>query len=305
MPGLFIGAVYSIPSMALARVCCFVLAFVLTIILKLLYVRVRSLQEIIQTPTLTSSSSGHYILDLRPEYTQHGGTRKRSTPSRLIRGGYFIPTIALANTSQILLTTSRELSSKCLYSLRVALLTVLGAVQLKVYSDTPKDPPPDNVQCHYIFDLRSEYGSDITEMLSNVLENNRLGQVVPYCIRKRRKRSKPRKFIKKSGWRLELVNPDCKKGAKKSNNTKHESSQSSSRSASAKSNSCQSLQPPIQYNGEQNVQDGAKKCLRTFDTEWYLEEQFYLEGPIPDSDKEVDVVPSFKWRTDLTCISCK
>jgi len=220
---------------------------------------------------------------LRPDQYSGPATERRTPGSQresFIRGGYSIPTIALAGICRLLLNNL----SKCLCNLRVALLTVLNVIQLRVRSpdedDTPEGSRSTTVQNHYIFDLRPEYGYDITKMLGNVLDNNWPSQI-PY-FRKRRKRPKSPKFILKRGWRPELVKKDKKQ--RTSNNalcpmatgtTNHQRSTSSL------------------FHSTGTVVDNSQL--------FQLQERFDLEPPIQDTDQDVDVIaPRFEGQS--TCI---
>lgn len=265
IPQSFISGGYLIPTMALARIC----SFLITMLIKLLYAVytcVTALRQVIPgavSPMVGKSPNepGHYIFDLRPEYGRITEFRtRRRILDRFIRGKHVIPTILLANVSQLLLSTSKE----CLYGLREAVSNVLGIIRLQTrpsVGDATHDDTSDVVHNHYIFDLRPEYGSDVKEMLYNVLKNYQL----PYFIRKLRKRPKPRKYIVKCGWRRELVNSERRRGTRKSTiNSNKTINQSSLQAASFTSASTMN-----------NTQDMDK------------EEKFELVPPIQDTDKEV------------------
>ena len=211
--------------------------------------------------------SSHYILDLRPE---REATRKGSTS-----GGGFIP------------------------FLREVLWTVLSATQLGVRGsrvDTAEGLS-DDIYNHYILDLRPEYGSDIAVILFDVLKTTWPGQITePYFITKRRRRS--RRFIKKCGWRLELVNSDRKIKAtkKKSMLVKTQKDLHVSYSLNANTTHDQLVQSQEWYCSRQGID-------QNLDTVQHLKEQFDVEWPMQDSDQDVDsLVPLTVPRT--TCIMC-
>ena len=241
--------------------------------------------------------SSHYILDLRPdrEATRKGSTSGGSFIPFL--GKYSIPTIALANLSRLLVTTMTQLTMKCLYTPGEVLWTVLSATQLGVRGsrvDTAEGLS-DDIYNHYIFDLRPEYGSDIAVILFDVLKTN--CQITePYFITKRRRRS--RRFIKKCGWRLELVNSDRKIKAtkKKSMLVKTQKDLNVSYSLNPNTTHDQLVQSQEWYCSREGID-------QNLDTVQHLKEQFNIEQPIQDSDQDVDsLVPLTVPRT--TCITC-
>ena len=247
----------------------------------------------------------HYILDLWPE---REATKKKRRLERSTSGGGFIPflrgysfpTIALANISRLLVATLTELTTKCLYYPQEVLLTVLSATRLGMRGsrvDTAEELL-DDTHNHYIFDLRPEYGSDIAVMLFDVLKANWSGQISePYYITKRRKRSKPSKFIVKCGWRRELVDSSRKKRVKKTVRPSDQCIQRDSLPSGAESvrpgtGSSQLILSREQFYTEANVQH-MDVSLATMHR---LEEQLHLKGPVQDCDQDIDVVPLFAQR---------
>ena len=221
----------------------------------------------------------------------------------LVGGGYSIPTIALANISQLVMTTLTEFSSNCLQGgLQVVLLPVLGLTQLQARSpdgeEDRQDLPDTVVQNHYIFDLRPQYGSDIIEMFYDVLENDWPASMVAH-FRKHRKRSK-RKYFLMSGWRPKLV--ENKKRTKKSlrpttkgTNRQSPKIQSSSlRSIDINNNS-------FSHSIEEQV--GIQMSTQKGDQGSDVMEKFDLELPIQVTDEDTDIkVPMFERQTHVTCI---
>ena len=208
--------------------------------------------------------SSHYILDLRPE---REATRKGSTS-----GGGFIP------------------------FLREVLWTVLSATQLGVRGsrvDTAEGLS-DDIYNHYIFDLRPEYGSDIAVMLFDVLEANWPGKISEsYFITKRRKRSKPSKFIVKCGWRRELVDSRHKKRKKKLSELKsHQCLQKDSLASRYESDRPKTRSSQLILPQEQKAGVNVQYMDQRLDTVHQLEEQLHFKGPVQDSDKDVIIVVS-------------
>ena len=113
MSGSVIGSgYYSIPTLVLARRC----YFVLTTLINKFIQAILAISELVSRTRVTEGSpierSAHYILDLMP-------------PQRFLGGGYSIPTIALANISQLVMTKLTDFSSNCVSGgLRMVLLTV-------------------------------------------------------------------------------------------------------------------------------------------------------------------------------------
>ena len=245
---------------------------------------------------LSDQYKRHYILDLRPE---HEATEKLVTSGGSFlpfRGGYLIPTIALANISRLLVTTMTQLTTKCLYMPQQVLLTVLSATQLGVREsrvDTAEGLSGGTYN-HYIFDLRPEYGSDIAVMLFDVLEANWPGKISEsYFITKRRKRSKPYKFIVKCGWRRELVDSRHKKRKKKLSELKsHQCLQKDSLASGYESDRPKTRSSQLILPQEQKAGVNVQYMDQRLDTVHQLEEQLHFKGPVQDSDKDVIIVVS-------------
>lgn len=283
--GMFSASAYSIPTIALARICYFVLVI-------LPYKWFEVVQAVLPTPSCNRSPErrSHYILDLMPkeQAEEYQTTERRSRASGcIIRGGYCVPTMALANVCQKL----TEISLKCLYSINAPLLTVLGMIQLQTRSpDGTREV--ENVQNHYIFDLRPEYGSDITKILHDVLKNNWLDLELSFR-RKRRNRPKGKKYILKSGWRPVLVEDQKKKRNKHSlsarNNYNHQLPQQRELASSELSS--------ISINSLKNTTFDSISTTRNTSQLLQLQEEFVIHDvfdgklPIEDTDKHVDIVP--------------
>ena len=301
MSGVVIGSgYYSIPTLVLARRCSFVFT---TLVYKFMQILVLAISNFVSKTRLTRrggspiGTDGHYILDLMP--ARH--SRERRTPGyfigRLVGGGYSIPTIALANISQLVMNTLTEFSSNhCLQGgLRLVFLPVLGLTQLQARppdgEEDRQDPPDTVVQNHYIFDLRPQYGSDIIEMFYDVLENNWPASMVAH-FRKHR-------FLM-FGWRPKLVKN--KKRTKKSlrpttkgTNRQSPKIQSSSlRSIDINNNS-------FSHSIEEQV--GIQMSTQKGDQGSDVMEKFDLELPIQVTDEDTDIkVPMFERPTHVTCI---
>ena len=277
MPGVVIGdGYYSIPIVALARTFYGVLTVLVYQCIQIVRVITRAISESVSSTGYSTAESprgrgaGHYILDLMPENDRE----RRRTRSYFIGGGYSIPTIALANIIQLVMTTLTELSSKCVHGgLQMVLLTVLGAMQLQVGPSDDKEaggePPDTVVQNHYIFDLRPQYGSDIIEMFHNVLKNNWPTTLAHF--RKYHKRSK-RKFVFMSGWRPKLVNLEHKKRSRPKKN---------------------SLQLTKSTN-HQHSKRMESSLFHSIGDVLHLEETLDIELPIKATDQDTDIeVPKF------------
>ena len=299
VPRSFIG--YLIPIMVLEKVTSFVLTTV-TMMVYLIYwcrewlprylqltsrARVTTRGRKCKSPKKSSHQyQSHYINDLRPELET---TKKKRSRERTSGGGFtqFLRGYAI-NVSHLLMTRLTELTTKCLdlYHPQLALLTVLSAVQLAVRGsrvDTMEELLYDT-QNHYIFDLRPEYGSDVAVMLFDVLEANWPGYISePYFITKRRKRPRRSRFIKKSGWRPELVNSSRNKRVKK---TMRPSDQRDLLASSAGP-----VRPEIRSRQSQEQCHTGANVQRMDQSLQHLEEQLLLKGPIQDSDQDIDVVP--------------
>ena len=293
MSGVVIGGgYYSVPTLVLASKCYFVLT---TLIYKFIQI-VRAISESVSRTQSTGESpmgSGHYILDLRPEHGRERRTSRR-TPGDFIGGGYSIPTIALANISQLVMTTLTDFSSNCAYGgLRVVLWTVLGITQLQVRpsdGEEAREEPPDTVvQNHYIFDLRPQYGSDIIEMFHDILENNWPVSLVPH-FRKHRKRSK-RKYIYMSGWRPKLVNLERKKRTKNSLQPTKTVNHQYPKIQSSLLHSIGDMDNN-NFSHSEERQVGIQMSIRSIDQGsdvFYLEERLDIELPIKVTDEDTDI----------------
>ena len=242
----------------------------------------------------------HYILDLRPETDSRprkhkdDQERRRRKSCPLTFGGYSIPTIALANVSQLAMTTLTKFSYSCVNIIVEMVLMVIGATQLQVKqsdNEEAKEEPDTVVQNHYIFDLRPQYGSDITEMLNNVLDNvlksNWPATVKPY-IRTYRKRSK-RRFVFMSGWRPKLLN---KKQTRKTLHLANSVNCKQSEQLSSNSvNGC--LQSEEQF--------GISLTPQNTDRDIDMEEKLVMRLPVQATDHDTDIqMPACRRQTYVT-----
>ena len=299
-----VGGGYLIPTIAPVKLT----SFVLTALTNFFYWCLECLLTISGARALATARKSklpdqykrHYILDFRPELgPEHEATEKLVTSGGSFLpflGGYLIPTIALANVSRLLVATMTQLTTKCLYTPQQVLLTVLSATQLGVRGsrvDTAEGLSGGTYN-HYIFDLRPEYGSDIAVMLFDVLEANWPGKISEsYFITKRRKRSKPYKFIMKCGWRRELVDSRCKKRKKKPSELKsHQCLQKDSLPSGSEPDRLKTRSSQLILPQEQRAGVNVQYMDQGFDTVHQLEEQLHFKGPVQDSDKDVIIVVS-------------
>ena len=111
----------------------------------------------------------------------------------MFSGAYAVPTIILMKICYLMSTSL----FKHVYSIGVAVTTVLCMVNLQLGYNQPAN--------HYIFDLRPEYGDDIVEIARIIFQS--FTDQLPYLTKPKRylRRGKIRKFIKKRGWRPQMV----------------------------------------------------------------------------------------------------
>ena len=111
----------------------------------------------------------------------------------MFSGVYAVPTIILMKICCFISSSI----FKCVYGIWAAVFTVLCMVNLRLGYHQPAN--------HYILDLRPEYGDDIVEIASAIFRS--FTDQLPFLTKTKRRdrRGKIKTFIKKRGWRPQMV----------------------------------------------------------------------------------------------------
>ena len=181
----------------------------------------------------------------------------------MFSGAYAVPTIILMKICLLIPTTL----FKHVYSIGVAVTTVLCMINLQLGYNQPAN--------HYIFDLRPEYGDDIVEIARIIFQS--FTDQLPYLTKTKRhlRRGKIRQFIKKRGWRPQMVR-QRRKAFQRSIRRPADTPVVTNSSSTIKS---QDL-PPV------SVQESTTDATSTVP-----HGMFDLRGPVQDLDTMVDYEP--------------